>query len=340
MSGTDHKQTHPVATFYNSSDTSPAVNQSQRAVTSSFQPALSNYSYPNDQRFMSNSTTPTSPRLSSIPEGSNFPYDSVRKASLYGSGASNLSPTDPYDVGTQNISRKRSVLSSDNSSYPPHIALNIDLERQSHPYASSFLMKPSASSELLFPGSFSKDRTSSILSVSYFLSLLRDLEHYRYRTDLRDCRQFQWIMYGITSIQIISYIISIIIGIGLADMHENPMFGPSVASFVTAGGLIPLTVRNEFQTQAWRLLVSGFYQSGIITLLVAMYVHSQIGHVVERQWGPWKLGAIYVISLLAGNMAASLIHTTDVVSVAGMSGAIGIIGALFGDSIVNWRALR
>ena len=83
-------------------------------------------------------------------------------------------------------------------------------------------------------------------------------------------------------------------------------------------------VRDE----PWRLITSGFLHSGLIHVGFNMYILWFLGNLLEPSLGPWRFGALYGASLLAGSFGALLLSPERFT--VGASGAVfGLMGAAF-----------
>jgi rhomboid protease GluP len=78
----------------------------------------------------------------------------------------------------------------------------------------------------------------------------------------------------------------------------------------------------------WRLASAMFMHFGLLHLALNGWALWDVGRLVERLLGPWRLAAAYLGSGLAGNLLSLVIQGNDAVS-AGASGAIfGLYGVL------------
>ncbi len=78
----------------------------------------------------------------------------------------------------------------------------------------------------------------------------------------------------------------------------------------------------------YRLITSGFLHGGLIHLGFNMYILWFLGNMLEPSLGPWRFGALYFASLLAGSFGALLVEPNA--ATVGASGAVfGLMGAAF-----------
>ncbi|CAM3221751.1 Peptidase S54 rhomboid domain-containing protein [Stackebrandtia soli] len=108
-----------------------------------------------------------------------------------------------------------------------------------------------------------------------------------------------------------------------------------------AGPVMPLSdgfvLAGVASGDYWRLFTAMFLHYGIIHLAFNMYVLWVIGRYLERDLGPGRFLALYVICGLAGNVATYLFADPMSLS-AGASGAIfGLFGAMV---LVNRKLSR
>jgi membrane associated rhomboid family serine protease len=76
----------------------------------------------------------------------------------------------------------------------------------------------------------------------------------------------------------------------------------------------------------WRLFTSGFIHFGVFHIAFNMLALYFIGIVLEPGIGPWRFGAIYGASLLAGSLGGMLFQPINVLG-GGASGAVFGVGA-------------
>ena len=90
--------------------------------------------------------------------------------------------------------------------------------------------------------------------------------------------------------------------------------------------LIPVLASEP--TQAHRFITAAWLHSGWIHVLGNIIVIALAGVPLEQRMGPRRWMAIYIIGLLGGNIAWTLVHPDSVIPALGASGAaFGILGA-------------
>jgi membrane associated rhomboid family serine protease len=78
----------------------------------------------------------------------------------------------------------------------------------------------------------------------------------------------------------------------------------------------------------WRLITSGFLHGGLLHLGFNMYILWFLGNMLEPSLGPWRFGALYFASLLAGSFGVMLAAPDQ--PTLGASGAVfGLMAAAF-----------
>ncbi|GMN45245.1 hypothetical protein TIFTF001_014442 [Ficus carica] len=115
---------------------------------------------------------------------------------------------------------------------------------------------------------------------------------------------------------------------------ENPLLGPSDSTLDEVGAL-----RRKFLTenhQTWRLFAFPCLHAGLIHLIINLGSVVFIGIHLEMEFGPFRVGIIYVLSAFAGTLVAALFVQNR--PVVGSSGPLyGLIGAAISELIWNWR---
>ena len=86
--------------------------------------------------------------------------------------------------------------------------------------------------------------------------------------------------------------------------------------------------------QWWRLVTAMFVHFGLLHLVMNLWALWDVGRLLERLYGSWRLAAMYLGCGVFGNCVSLVIHGNEAVS-GGASGAIfGLYGALI---IFLWR---
>lgn len=114
---------------------------------------------------------------------------------------------------------------------------------------------------------------------------------------------------------------------------ENPSWGPSVEILIEAGAKrTDLIVDNG---DWWRLISPMFLHAGVVHFLFNMLGFLQVGTMVERVFGWWRVALIYLVAGIFGTIVSAIFVPLQVM--VGASGAIfGVFGALWADLWQNW----
>jgi membrane associated rhomboid family serine protease len=119
-------------------------------------------------------------------------------------------------------------------------------------------------------------------------------------------------------------VICVLVYFGMSSTGGGPFSGPSgryIRDYALNG---PAVGAGEW----WRLITSGFMHGGPIHIAFNMYILWFLGNMLEPSLGPWRFGALYMASLLAGSMGALLLDPEAFT--VGASGAVfGLMGAAF-----------
>lgn len=78
----------------------------------------------------------------------------------------------------------------------------------------------------------------------------------------------------------------------------------------------------------WTLITTGFLHGGVFHLLLNMYAMYLVGMHLERTLGHWRFGAIFMLSLFAGQVAVLLF--ADPMSTSWVGATLGASGGIFG----------
>jgi membrane associated rhomboid family serine protease len=117
------------------------------------------------------------------------------------------------------------------------------------------------------------------------------------------------------------------IRVGGSDMLSG-FGGNGMQRVLTEGALIPVAVLQYGQW--WRILTGAFLHGGLIHIGVNMMSLWFLGRFIEYALGPWRMLAIYMLSLIASGLGVVYFSSDPNVATVGASGAIfGLFGALF-----------
>lgn len=122
-----------------------------------------------------------------------------------------------------------------------------------------------------------------------------------------------------------------------ADTAENPLYGPTAQVLVDAGAKLAEPIREDGEW--WRFIAPVFLHAGVLHLAMNMIVLVRLGASMEVAFGHARVAVIYLASGVAGNLASAIFLPNEIG--VGASGALfGLIGALFGDFIHNYRQME
>jgi len=119
---------------------------------------------------------------------------------------------------------------------------------------------------------------------------------------------------------------------GDTECVPNPMFGP------TSQVLDDLGAKNDMKIQRdgewWRVFACNWLHAGLIHLAMNMIAICNLGFGLEKMFGFWKIGTLYILSGLFGTMV-SMVFLPDVLSVGASASVFGRVGACWADVIIN-----
>ncbi|EPS69286.1 hypothetical protein M569_05483, partial [Genlisea aurea] len=120
-------------------------------------------------------------------------------------------------------------------------------------------------------------------------------------------------------------------------LSENPFLGPSASALDDVGALrLRYLEKHDHNPQIWRLFASPFLHAGVFHLLLSLSFVILIGIHLEQEFGPLKIGAIYVVSALTGNLlAVQFLH--DRPSVSSSGALFGLLGAMLSGLAQNYK---
>ncbi|CAM8946211.1 unnamed protein product [Rhodiola kirilowii] len=117
-------------------------------------------------------------------------------------------------------------------------------------------------------------------------------------------------------------------------LSENPFLGPSASTLDEMGALRQSFFVDRHQT--YRLLTSTLLHAGLIHLLINLSSVIYVGIHMEQEFGPARIGIIYILSALCGSLTASLFLRDR--PTVGSSGALfGLLGTMLAALIRDWN---
>ncbi|KAI3463493.1 hypothetical protein Pfo_020156 [Paulownia fortunei] len=117
-------------------------------------------------------------------------------------------------------------------------------------------------------------------------------------------------------------------------LSENPLLGPSASALDAMGGLRLRYLASDHQF--WRLFTSPCLHAGVFHLIISLSSVIFVGIHLEQEFGPLRIGVIYILSALTGGLAAAL-FLQDRPSVGSSGALFGLLGATLSGLIQNWK---
>mmetsp|Transcript_18540 Transcript_18540/g.30997 ORF Transcript_18540/g.30997 Transcript_18540/m.30997 type:complete len:411 (+) Transcript_18540:199-1431(+) len=117
--------------------------------------------------------------------------------------------------------------------------------------------------------------------------------------------------------------------------EANTLLGPTMAVMDRLGAKNDEAIfhRNEW----WRIVTCNWMHGGLIHLVLNMMAVLQLGVSLERSFGFWRVGVLYILSGLFGTMV-SVIFLPGVISVGASASVFGLVGSCWSDVIQNYCA--
>uniref|UniRef100_A0A803M0H0 RHOMBOID-like protein n=1 Tax=Chenopodium quinoa TaxID=63459 RepID=A0A803M0H0_CHEQI len=116
-------------------------------------------------------------------------------------------------------------------------------------------------------------------------------------------------------------------------LHYNPLLGPGPHALMKMGAINWSVIVEHHQR--WRLITSIWLHSGLIHILFNMLTLLFIGIRLEQQFGFLRIGIIYLVAGIGGNITSCLFYPSHI-SVGPTSALLGLIGAMYSELITNW----
>lgn len=117
--------------------------------------------------------------------------------------------------------------------------------------------------------------------------------------------------------------------------EANPLLGPTMAVLDKMGAKNDIAIFDEGEW--WRIISCNFLHAGVIHLVLNMLAVLNLGVQLERRFGFWRIGILYLLSGLFGTML-SVIFLPYVLSVGASAAVFGLVGACWADVIINYCA--
>ncbi|XWS25230.1 hypothetical protein CRYUN_Cryun27aG0051700 [Craigia yunnanensis] len=117
-------------------------------------------------------------------------------------------------------------------------------------------------------------------------------------------------------------------------LSENPLLGPSASTLDKVGALRRAFLAQNHQI--WRLFVCPWLHAGLIHFAINISCMIFVGIHLERDYGPLRIGVIYLLSAFFGSLVCSLfVRNSPVVASSGP--LFGLLGAMLSGLILNWK---
>jgi len=98
-------------------------------------------------------------------------------------------------------------------------------------------------------------------------------------------------------------------------------------------------LRQTFLTnhhKVWRLFASPLLHAGVVHLIINLSSVIFVGIHLEQEFGPLRIGIIYILSGLSGSLVAAL-FLKDRPSVTSSGALFGLLGAMLAGLLRNWN---
>lgn len=118
-------------------------------------------------------------------------------------------------------------------------------------------------------------------------------------------------------------------------LSENPLIGPSASALDEIGALKKTLLTNN--QQLWRNFTSPWLHAGLFHLIINLSSVIFVGLHLEQEFGPLRIGVIYILSAITGSLFASL-FIQDRPSVCSSGALVGLLGTLLSCLIRNWKS--
>ncbi|EOY16129.1 KOM, putative isoform 1 [Theobroma cacao] len=117
-------------------------------------------------------------------------------------------------------------------------------------------------------------------------------------------------------------------------LSENPLLGPSASTLEKVGALQRADLAQNHRT--WRLFVCPWLHAGVIHFAINISCIIFVGIHLERDYGPLRIGIIYLLSAFFGSLVCSLFVRNSPV-VTSSDALFGLLGAMLSGIIRNWK---
>ena len=117
--------------------------------------------------------------------------------------------------------------------------------------------------------------------------------------------------------------------------EANLMLGPTVEVLDRMGAKNDAAIfeRGEW----WRVVSCNWLHAGVIHLLFNMAAIYQLGVDLERAFGFWRIGTLYLAAGIFGTIV-SIVFLPGTLSVGASASVFGLVGAAWADVLINFAA--
>ncbi|MCO5592631.1 hypothetical protein L7F22_046634 [Adiantum nelumboides] len=115
-------------------------------------------------------------------------------------------------------------------------------------------------------------------------------------------------------------------------LSENALIGPSSQTLERLGALNANKVQHA--RQGWRVLTCIWLHAGVVHVALNMLSLLFVGVRLEQEFGPVKIGIIYLLSGFGGSLLSVLFLQS--VSVGASGALFGLVGAMLAELLANW----
>ncbi|KAJ8762848.1 hypothetical protein K2173_022977 [Erythroxylum novogranatense] len=189
---------------------------------------------------------------------------------------------------------------------------------------------------------------------SFSLDLIGDDDHRTtpfFKSRSRRRRRDTWIISIFVIVHLIAFIATMIVNdcpfyshghcsvkslarLSFQPLSENPLLGPSASTLDKMGALRRTLLVDHHQT--WRLLRAPWLHAGFIQLIINLTGILLFGIYLEQEFGPLRIGIIYVVSAFFGTLVSALV-IRDSPTVAASGAFSGLLGATLSSLLRNWN---
>lgn len=166
---------------------------------------------------------------------------------------------------------------------------------------------------------YSDDVCKSLIPIFDYMNKVKKTKENKFKGNI--------VTYGLISINIVVFIISMIISQSIYDIN--------VYTLLILGAKFNKLINDG---QVWRLITSTFLHGGLLHIAFNMYALKIIGSEVEYAYGRIKYIIIYIISALGGSIFSYLFNR-DSISVGASGAVFGLFGAMLIFGFTNRKKI-